>query len=41
MRLAQIRVVLRNAFGEIAQFKWGSVTTTIEFRPIKDEESSI
>ena len=34
MRLGQIHVVLRNAFGEIVQFEWGSITTTIEFRPI-------
>ena len=34
MRLGQIHVVLRNAFGEVVQFEWGSITVTIQFRPI-------
>ena len=34
MRLGQIHVVLRNAFGEVVRFEWGSITVTIQFRPI-------
>ena len=34
MRLEQIHVVIRNAFGSIVEFEWGSITATIEFRPI-------
>ena len=33
-RLEQIHVVIRNAFASIVQFEWGSITATIEFRPI-------
>ena len=34
MRLEQIHVVIRNGFGDIVQFEWGSITATIMFRPI-------